>query len=249
MACSSCGDSGCGGCGGITIPKGDSGNSTITRIAYANDASGSGFSLTNGSLDFIAFAAFDPSYTPVAADFAGLWYDRSVTNGTNGTTLLYSNVNTLTCASNSSDETLDTYVLPANTLSVNGNMIELEGIIKGATSFIANPVDIALSFAGNILTLSGGTLTFQQIPPRVGLFMHFSAKIVRVSSTSFKFHVVSVSNGGLTPSIVWSSTSAISAGVNFAANTNILFNVLKNGLTQVAGDFNLVNYNIKQYIQ
>lgn len=72
--CENCGIENCS-CG-ITILKGEAGTSSQLYIAYANDTSGSGFSLTDGSLPFMAFLAADPLYTPVQADFSGLWFAK-----------------------------------------------------------------------------------------------------------------------------------------------------------------------------
>ncbi len=65
----------CSNCG-ATIPKGDKGDSCKIFIGYATNSSGAGFSLTNGSLPYVAYLAADPTYVPVAGDFAGLWFLR-----------------------------------------------------------------------------------------------------------------------------------------------------------------------------
>jgi hypothetical protein len=75
MACDNCGDGCCSGCG-ISVPKGDTGSASVLYIAYATDNIGTGFSLTDGSLPYMAFLAEDPLYTPVVGDFAGLWFSR-----------------------------------------------------------------------------------------------------------------------------------------------------------------------------
>ena len=74
-----------------TLPK-------YIYTAYANDNVGSGFSLTNVSLPFIAILTSSNVLSPpVVTDFAGLWFDRSTTGVL---TTIRSGVVTLTAGSN-----------------------------------------------------------------------------------------------------------------------------------------------------
>lgn len=62
--------------GGTVGPQGPSGQSAYVYIAYAQDASGAGFSTTfNSSLPYIAIKSSTVPLTPVASDFSGLWFN------------------------------------------------------------------------------------------------------------------------------------------------------------------------------
>lgn len=62
------------------------GDSAYVYIAYASDASGTGFTLTfNAALDYIAILATDTEIpSPAAGDFAGLWKKYKGEDGTDG---------------------------------------------------------------------------------------------------------------------------------------------------------------------
>ena len=83
------------------------GSSAYVYVAYASDASGTGFTLTySANLDYIAFKNVqnNPIVAPQASDFAGLWFNykgatgatgatgaagSNGTNGTDGNTILH----------------------------------------------------------------------------------------------------------------------------------------------------------------
>jgi hypothetical protein len=71
--------------------KGMDGDNAYVYVAYASDASGTGFTTTfNAALDYIAILnRTTPLETPAVGDFEGLWKNYKGapgTNGTNGTT-------------------------------------------------------------------------------------------------------------------------------------------------------------------
>ncbi len=71
----------------LQAAPGAAGASSYTYIAYANDASGEGFTMTfNSSLGYIAILTTTaPITSPVAANFAGLWKNYTGPQGTAGT--------------------------------------------------------------------------------------------------------------------------------------------------------------------
>lgn len=70
----------------VDLPEGLDGDSAYVYIAYASDASGTGFTLTfNEDLNYIAIFATDTEIpAPVAGDFAGLWKNYKGGPGNDG---------------------------------------------------------------------------------------------------------------------------------------------------------------------
>lgn len=64
---------------------GAAGVSSFSYVGYADDASGTGFSLTPAGKNFVAFRTSNVALTPVAADFVGLW--RQYVGSSTGSTL------------------------------------------------------------------------------------------------------------------------------------------------------------------
>jgi hypothetical protein len=77
---------------GTAGAAGAAGVNAFLYVAYASDASGTGFTTTfNSSLKYIGVRRSTTALTPVVGDFAGLWakyIGENGTNGTNGKTIL-----------------------------------------------------------------------------------------------------------------------------------------------------------------
>lgn len=80
------GAAGANGSNGTNGTNGTNGDSSYTYIAYASDASGTGFTTTfNASLDYIAIkTTTSPIASPSAGDFSGLWKNYKGATGEAG---------------------------------------------------------------------------------------------------------------------------------------------------------------------
>lgn len=237
--------------------QGDAGVSSYTYYAYASTALGAGFSLVpSNSLKYISQVTKDqPATTLVLADFPlpFLKYigdDGSPgingTNGVNGTTVIYSDVQVRTCAPNASDESLESVVLAANALPNDGDFIEITAIVKGTPLSPPNPLQFNILFAGNKIWQLGGD--GQSVIPALGTVYRVRVRIIRQSATGFNWEWEAVPLGG-TNAVILAGLGAVTSGVDFTTPQTILFNVYKNSLAQVAGDFNLANFIITKYLQ
>ena len=83
------GTNGTNGTNGSAGSNGSNGANAYVYIAYASDASGTGFTMTfNSALDYIAIKATTTAISsPIASDFAGLWKNYQGAGGSGGTEL------------------------------------------------------------------------------------------------------------------------------------------------------------------
>lgn len=229
--------------------QGDAGISSLTFYAWASDVNGTNFSLVPDPVNLQFEQKITLNSVPTSpltlSNFPLPFYryvGTSGTNGTNGTTILYSNVNTTTCTTGSSNDILDTYTLPANSLAVDGDYIEISGIIKGQGGSGTNICYPYISFGGNdLLALSG-------IVPTGGTVANFTARVYRVSSVRYKYDIT-MQIMVLPNSSNWIFASLAGISTAFSSSQVINFGVRKNGQSQTSGDFNLVNFHINQFKQ
>jgi hypothetical protein len=165
------------------------------------------------------------------------------TNGTAGVALLtnqYPNLATLGVAYESLAEGRTPYVLAANTLSTNGDAIEINGVFKatGAAPTSLNQ-RIRITFNGsslNVFTYNfGGGL----------LFINLNIKLTRVSNTTAKYEVRGTRYGtfGLYIDSFYEGVVSL-AGLNF---TSTAYNIDPQGDSVVIGDIICTSFDIKKY--
>jgi hypothetical protein len=119
--------------GGAGTP-GSNGSNAYIYVAYASDASGTGFTTTfNAALNYIAIKSSTVSLTPVASNFAGLWYNYkgatgaaatvavgTVTTGAAGTSVIVTNVGTSSAA-------VFNFTIPQGAAGANGQGVPTSG--------------------------------------------------------------------------------------------------------------------------
>jgi hypothetical protein len=169
------------GFGTVVGINGTDGDSSYTYIAYASDASGTGFTTTfNSALNYIAIKTTTAAIlSPAAADFAGLW---KLYGASSGSTLLANNVTVDTPTDGiglASYQTLKTYTLPAGTLANDGDSIEIDSFVVGASTGTFNA---GIFVNGTISSVaSGANLGAGQSK------LIFKAFLVRTSATTVMY--------------------------------------------------------------
>lgn len=252
-------DCGCGTeCSDVSRGNtGAAGTSSYLYPGYASDAAGSNFSLVPSStLPFISLLIKQGAAVNLTVSDFPLPFIQYIgtggaagTNGTNGTTILLIDSTAINPSLGSANETLKSYTLPANTLSVNGNYIEVEGYVVGGAT--ATPlVQCTMTFSGNNIGMSGGSSPlFPSQQFGITTKYKFRVRIIRKTSTSFNFDF-EILPLGATGMMVGGTVGISAGGVDFTTNMVLNFNMDKQGNSiSDTSSFNLVNYTVKKYIQ
>jgi hypothetical protein len=155
---------------------------------------------------------------------------RAGANGTNGVAVLYNNYGETPTSSNGLWQTLDTYQIGANSLTSDGDMIEIETMFT-TSSWTSATQNTRVTFNGNTLvptTIYGGfnTNTVDKL--------NYIIKLTRISNTTAKYQLF-LQYGTVNEITYQTAVSNIEtiAGLNF---TTTAYDIDVDGYSAVNGD-------------
>ena len=168
-------------------------------------------------------------------------WDISIAGQPGKSIVIYSNVSSIAILSGakSTSQVMDTFSLPAGTLAVNGDFIEVECMLRSNNGTVPVVVDISIN------GVSVGQFVF--VPITNINRMKAYAKIIRYDATDLSFNI-EVAN------FIPSSIGVFSAhnqplGGNFSNAQNVVITVIRTYGATTLNDFYVEDITIKQYVQ